>query len=207
MSGKDVFLQTINVSRETIDRLEGYEQLLRKWNTAINLVSPQSLDQIWTRHFLDSAQIFQLAPAECCSWMDIGSGGGFPGLIIAILAAEVRPNLGITLVESDRRKSAFLATVARTLGLSVQVCAERIETLSPAHCDVLSARALAPLVDLLGFATRHLANDGICLFSKGARWQDELADARKTWSFSVDDYASVTDKNAVILKVREPKHV
>lgn len=203
----EAFSAAVDVSRETLDRLTAYEALLRKWNVAINLVSPQTLSQVWTRHFLDSAQIFALGPDTARTWADLGSGGGFPGLVIAVLAAEKRPDLAVTLVESDRRKSAFLITAARELGLSVAVKSERIEALAPLQADILSARALAPLTDLLGFAERHLAPGGICLFPKGARWREELAPARERWSFQLDPHPSETESEAVILQIDGVKRV
>ncbi|HEY0275991.1 MAG TPA: 16S rRNA (guanine(527)-N(7))-methyltransferase RsmG [Paenirhodobacter sp.] len=206
MTGKTAFLRAVNVSRETSERLDLYEQLLKKWNVAINLVSQRSVEQIWERHFLDSAQIFELADGNAVSWVDIGSGGGFPGLVIAIMAAEKRHNLKVTLVESDRRKAAFLTTAVLALKLDVVVKADRAEAIPRANCDILSARALAPLSDLLGFADRHLAPNGACLFQKGARWREELAEARKSWSFSVEDHPSLTDGDAVILKLKDLSH-
>ncbi len=188
-----------NVSRETIRQLEAYESLLRKWTPRINLVSPGSLEVLWTRHFADSAQIFQLAPPSATHWADLGSGGGFPGLVIAILAAEARPGLRITLVESDQRKAAFLATAARALGLSVDILAHRIETLAPLHADVVSARALAPLDTLLGYAERHLVPGGVALFPKGATVGAELARALEHWRFSYQKEPSKTDAQGVVL--------
>jgi len=196
-----------DVSRETLERLETYETLLRKWNPAINLVSPQTLSQIWSRHFRDSAQIFDLASPSAKHWADLGSGGGFPGLVVAVLAKEFRPDMHVSLVESDQRKSAFLATVARTLDLPVQIHAKRIENIDPLRADVLSARALAPLAQLLGFADHHLATDGEMLFPKGARWRDEVAEAQKTWSFSHEAIQSQTDSEAVVLKIKGLKRV
>lgn len=207
MIGKEAFCAAIDVSRETLARLESYDATLRKWNAAINLVSPQTLDQLWTRHFLDSAQIFALMPATSLIWADLGSGGGFPGLVVAILAAEHRPDLRVTLVESDGRKAAFLATTANALGLSVAVKAQRIENVSPLNADVLSARALAPLTDLLGFAERHLSANGRCLFPKGMRWRDECAEAQKNWRFTYTPHRSATDPDAVILEVEGAQRV
>jgi len=203
----EAFRATVDVSRETLDRLIAYEALLRKWNAAINLVSPQTLSQVWTRHFLDSAQIFALGPETARHWADLGSGGGFPGLVIAVLAAEKRPDLAVTLVESDRRKSAFLMTAARELCVSVTVKSERIEVLAPLQADILSARALAPLTDLLGFAERHLAPGGTCLFPKGARWREELAQACERWSFHHNPHPSETESEAVILQIDGVKRV
>lgn len=188
-----------DVSRETLDRLQTYEALIRAWNPRINLVSASTLAALWTRHFGDSAQLFGLAPENARLWADLGSGGGFPGLVIAILAAEARPTLSVTLVESDQRKAAFLATAARTLGLSVVVRAERIETLPPLGADVLSARALAPLDTLLGYAERHLAPGGVALFPKGATVDAELAHALEHWRFSYQKEPSKTAADGVVL--------
>lgn len=191
-----------NVSRETSDRLAAYAALVRKWNPAINLVSRNSLDALEERHIRDSAQIFTLAPQGVGHWIDLGSGGGFPGLVVAILGAEFEPGMKVTLVESDMRKAAFLATVARELGLSAIVIPDRIEKVPAAGADALSARALAPLTALLGFAERHLATGGTALFPKGATHEAEIAEARATWSFDVETLASVTDPAAAVLRVR-----
>lgn len=207
MTEQDSFLALTNVSRETLDRLEAYEALLKKWNPAINLVSASTLTQIWSRHFLDSAQIFALAPTKAGQWADLGSGGGFPGLVVAVIAAEKAPDLSVTLVESDHRKAAFLMTTANALGLKVLVRTGRIEALPELSANVLSARALAPLGDLLGFAERHLGQGGTCLFSKGARWQDELKQAQEMWSFTYETHKSVTDPDAVVLKIEGVKRV
>ncbi len=188
-----------SVSRETILRLEEYEELIRRWNPRINLVSSGTLDDLWGRHFADSAQLLDLAPKRARLWADLGSGGGFPGLVIAILAAEARPELGITLVESDQRKAAFLATAARTLGLSVDVRPERIEGLPRIGADVLSGRALGPLDTLLRYAQRHLAADGVALFPKGARVDAELARALEHWRFSYQKEPSKTDTTGIVL--------
>ncbi|MDE3029387.1 MAG: 16S rRNA (guanine(527)-N(7))-methyltransferase RsmG [Paracoccaceae bacterium] len=188
-------------------RLDLYSALLEKWNPVINLVSKSTLAETWTRHFLDSAQIFDLCPQNAQSWADLGSGGGFPGLVIAILGAERVPNLRVTLVESDVRKATFLNTVAREVGVSVAIRPDRIESLPPLASDVLSARALAPLDQLLSFAARHLAAGGVALFPKGASYADELAKARENWAFSVEETQSKTDPNAVILGIKGFAHV
>lgn len=200
-------LAGLDVSRETLERLEAYDALLNKWNPAINLVSPATLTQLWTRHFLDSAQLFDLAGNREGLWADLGSGGGFPGLVLAILAKEKRPGQKFVLVESDRRKSTFLMTVARELGLAVDVRAQRIEAVEPLQAEVLSARALASLDRLLGFAARHLASSGLAVFPKGASWREELAEAEKNWSFSVQTHPSLTDPEAAILTFSEVSRV
>lgn len=193
----------LDVSRETNERLKAYEALLRKWNAKINLVSRTTLDDIWSRHFLDSAQLYALAPAGARHWADLGSGGGFPGLVAAVLAAGEGRDLTMTLVESDQRKAAFLAAAGRELGLKLDVRAERIERLPPLAADVVSARALAPLTDLLGFAERHLGAGGMALFPKGATYAEELTSAERAWRFSVDTIPSKTDPLAVVLSVTE----
>ena len=189
----------VSVSRETLARLEAYEVLLRKWNPAINLVSPRSLDELWSRHIVDSAQLFALIRPQAGVWADLGSGGGFPALVVAALARELAPALEVILVESDRRKSAFLMTVIRELDLKARVIAERIETVAPLGADFLSARALAPLSMLLTFSERHLARGGICVFPKGESWRDELAEVDKSWSFELECHPSETDSAAQIL--------
>ena len=190
------------VSRETMARLEIYDKLLAKWNPAINLVAKSTLADVWSRHFLDSAQIFALAPQKALHWVDLGSGGGFPGLVVAILALEQRPELRVTLVESDQRKATFLRTVAREVGAAVIVESVRVEQLTPQNADILSARALAPLAQLCGFAERHLAHSGTGIFLKGANAQQEIDEALALWRFEVQKTISKTDPSAVILTVQ-----
>ncbi len=190
-----------DVSRETSERLALFELLVRKWNPAINLVARSTLDDLRGRHFIDSAQIFDLAPTTARRWADLGSGGGFPGMIVAILAATERPHLSVTLVESDQRKAAFLAAAVRELGISVEILAARIEAIPPLGADTLSARALAPLGTLLVHAARHLAPDGIAIFPKGANHQAELDQALEHWAFSYQKEPSKTDAAGVILTI------
>ncbi len=192
----------LDVSRETIQALERYEALVRRWTPAINLVAKSTVPAIWPRHILDSAQLFALAPATCLRWADLGSGGGFPGVVVAVLAKELRPAMHVTLVESDLRKATFLREAVRELELPASVISERIESLTPLHADVLSARALASLSDLLGFAERHLTQDGVCLFPKGERFADEINDARIAWDFDIDVQPSLSDGKAAILVIR-----
>lgn len=188
-----------DVSRETSELLARFEVLIRKWNPVINLVARSTLDDLRNRHFLDSVQVFDLAPASAAHWADLGTGGGFPGMIVAILASIERPDLSVTLVESDQRKAAFLATVARELAISVEVLPARIEALPPLQADILSARALAPLDTLLAHAERHLAPDGTAIFPKGANHQVELDQALEHWTFSYQKEPSKTDAAGVIL--------
>lgn len=191
----------LDVSRETSDRLNHYEGLLKKWNKAINLVSPSTISEARSRHFIDSAQIYGLASQDWKIWCDLGSGGGFPGLVVAIIAAEKNPNGMVTLVESDQRKAAFLRTVARETGVNATVISKRIEAIDPLKADVLSARALAPLPMLLEFCQQHLSENGQALFPKGATWQQEVAEARQAWSFSHQVHTSIVDSSSVILSI------
>lgn len=192
-----------DVSRETAGRLEEYAALLRAWNPKINLVSRQTLADLETRHFADSAQLLALAPPDATTWADLGSGGGFPGLVIAILATEARPALGVTLVESDQRKAVFLRTVAQRTGTSVTVLADRIEAVPPLGTDVLSARALAPLATLLDHASRHLRPGGTALFPKGAAWRAEVDEALERWRFRCENLGSATSADGAILRIGE----
>lgn len=191
----------LNVSRETSQRLEVFESLIAKWNPRINLVSRNSLDNLRHRHIADSIQVFRIAPAGA-HWLDLGSGGGFPGLIAAILAIEERPDLKVTLIESDQRKAAFLRTAAREVGVSCTVLSERIENVAPLGVNILTARALASLSDLLGFAALHLDAGGTALFSKGVTWEKELESARQQWCFDVDVVESQTMPGAAILRIK-----
>jgi 16S rRNA (guanine527-N7)-methyltransferase len=192
---------SLDVSRETRGRLEVFADTLRKWQPRINLVSHGTLPDLWQRHIADSVQIFALRPHGASHWADLGTGGGFPGLVVAILAAEAAPDLRVSLVESDRRKAAFLAAAARAAGVRPEIHAERIEKLAPLGADVLSARALAPLPELLSHAQRHLAPGGRALFPKGASHEAELAAALASWRFRVQKHPSRTDPAGVILAV------
>ncbi len=192
----------LDVSRETFEALEAFVALVEKWTPAINLVSKSAVRNLWERHIIDSAQLFVFCSPSAKRWIDIGSGGGFPGLVIAILAKEALPNLKVTLVESDQRKATFLRQAAQSLELSVAVLSNRIESVAPLEADVISARALAPLGELLHLVDGHLCHDGVALFPKGARHADELDEARKDWRFDVTAHPSISDPAAAILEIR-----
>lgn len=187
-----------DVSRETYDKLRAFEELVRKWTQRINLVSRADANAIWERHIVDSVQVFDLAP-DSGDWLDIGSGGGFPGIIVAILS----DGRDLTLMESDKRKCTFLRTAIRELDLTATVLTERIEEAPPQCADVLSARALTDLSGLLAFAERHLAPGGVALFPKGQRWQDEVAKAQEKWGFQYEAIPSITNPAASVLKIKE----
>jgi 16S rRNA (guanine527-N7)-methyltransferase len=186
--------------------LQAFAGLVLKWNRQINLISRASEAEIWQRHILDSAQLFPLAPDHAKLWLDIGSGGGFPGLVIAILAHHRRPAMEVVLVESDKRKAAFLRQAARTLGLSCRIRAERVESLPPMKADVLSARALAPLAELLGYAARLVAPGGVMIFPKGERAEEEIREACQDWRFGVERIQSATSHAASVLKLTDVHH-
>jgi 16S rRNA (guanine527-N7)-methyltransferase len=186
----------MNVSRETLDI---YQDLLCKWSRKINLVSAQTLKDAGSRHFDDFLQDAALCPVGAETWVDLGSGGGFPGAVVAMALKD--RDLAVTLVESDQRKSAFLRTVSRETGVPFKVITGRIEEIEPLEADVVSARALAPLEVLLGFMERHAKPDGIGLFMKGSTWQSEVEIARKKWRFTLKAHTSVTHPDAAILEI------
>jgi 16S rRNA (guanine527-N7)-methyltransferase len=192
------FAEKVNVSRETLDRLQSYADLLIKWQKSINLVGGDTLNDLWRRHFWDAAQLAPLVPPDTRVIMDFGSGAGFPGLVLAIML-----DVEVNLVESSGKKVAFLREAARICDARVKLHQGRIEKLSLPKSDLITARALAPLTQLLEFATPHLEPHGICLFLKGARAEEELTEATKKQSMMVERIQSATDPNGVILSIRE----
>jgi len=192
----------LDVSRETMADLEAFAALVVKWTPKINLIARGTIDVIWDRHIIDSVQLYRFAPDTFVTWVDIGSGGGFPGIVMAILGKTRQPRARFVLIESDQRKATFLKSAARELSLPVTVLAGRVENIAPQDADVVSARALAPLSGLLSLTQRHLNADGIALFHKGRRAQQEVADARKNWSFELEDHPSITDPVARILAIQ-----
>lgn len=197
----DLDIPGLDVSRETLSRLEQFAGLVAKWTRRINLVAAASLPHIWGRHIRDSAQLVLIPDRPPDRWLDLGSGGGFPGIVVAVLAAEIWPDARVTLVESDQRKAAFLRTAARELTLDVEVRAERAETMPPFFADVLSARALAPLSDLMGLAHRHLAPNGMAIFPKGRNAMAEVDAARRDWRFALAIRDSLTDHEGRLLRI------
>lgn len=191
----------LDVSCETRHRLGLYVDLLLKWTTRINLVAPSSVPHVWQRHILDSQQLFEYAPQSARHWLDLGSGGGLPGAVIAILAAEAAPDMRVTCVEADLRKAVFLRVVSRETGVEFGILASRIEEVAPQCADVVSARALAPLPDLLAYALPHLAPQGICLFPKGNRHLSEIESAQKDWQFELTSYSSKTNPSSAVLRI------
>lgn len=194
----------LDVSRETFEALWRFADLVRHWTQRINLISPGTVPQLWERHVLDSAQLyFQIKTARV--WVDLGSGGGFPGIVLAILARNTATRFH--LVESDQRKAAFLRKAASDMGLNVQIHAARAEQLVPLEADIVTARALAPLESLLPLVARHLAPNGIAILPKGVKAAEEIAQARTAWTFDLAQRASMTDPLAQILTFENLRHV
>ena len=194
------------VSRETKSALEEYQRLLLKWNKQLNLVAASTEADLWNRHIADSLQVFSIGPRTGL-WADLGTGAGLPGLVVAIAAKQEAPDLKVVLVESDRRKASFCREVVRKLDLKAEIVAARIEEAEPLHADVVSARALAPLSKLLGYAERHLGQGGMAIFPKGRSWQSELQESLANWRFDVETLPSETNPESVILKIGDLRRV
>lgn len=192
------FATVMGVSRETLERLSVYLDLLLRWQRAINLVGPATLADPWRRHLLDSAQLSHYLRADTGALYDLGSGAGLPGLVLAILGRA-----DVHLVESDRRKAQFLKEVVRSLDLDAEVHDERIENLPVECADVVTARALAPLPRLLDLAAPLLRPSSLCLFLKGRTASDELTEARKCWRMSSQAFPSLSDPSASVLQLRD----
>lgn len=192
------FQRATDVSRETLERLERYANLLVKWQASINLVGRSTIPDLWARHMLDSAQLFPLLPGGTRSLVDFGSGAGFPGLVLACMGVP-----DVHLVESDTRKATFLREAARVAGVAVTVHAARIESVPSFTADVVTARALAPVAQLLSYAEPFLAPGTTCLFLKGQNVEAELTEAYEIWQMSTERFPSRTEADASILRLRE----
>lgn len=196
------FVSQTSVSHETLERLTIYANELYRWNKAINLVSRNSLTQVWRRHFLDSWQVLRSQADLDRRWVDLGSGGGFPGLVLAACGVA-----DLTLVESDIRKCTFLREVARKMGVSVTVLTKRVEECDPLDADVISARGFAPLPRLLEYAAPHLKTGGHLRLLKGQDVESELTEATKYWKFTVDRHPSLSDAGGTILTIKDVDRV
>jgi 16S rRNA (guanine527-N7)-methyltransferase len=202
--GPEDFAEKTGVSRETLARLKAYVDVLRDWNTRHNLVSAKSLDDVWRRHVWDSAQLVQYLPPYVKTVADLGSGAGFPGLVLAEL---LRGRASVILFEATRKKADFLEAAALRMGLNVGIQNVRIEASRHETVDVVTARALAPLDKLLGYAQQMAARHTVCLFLKGQSLASELTEAHKSWRMKTLQHPSATDPSGVILEVRELRHV
>lgn len=196
--GPEDFLTVSGVSRETLGKLQTYADLLVKWQARINLIGPKTVPDLWRRHMLDSAQLLPLLPANTQTVVDMGSGAGFPGLVLAICGVPK-----VHLIESDQRKAAFLREAARVVGVPVTVHNDRVEALEPFEADVLTARALAPVAQLLELGHRFIGPKTVCLFLKGQNVEVELTEAHKMWSMHVERQPSQSDAAATVLRLSE----
>lgn len=197
------FAEASGVSRETLARFEAYAAVLQQWSARINLVGRGTLDDLWRRHFLDSAQLVPLLPSVARSLVDLGSGGGFPGLVLALLGVP-----GVELIEADVRKCAFLREAARITDTPVTIRNSRIESVPGHPVDVVTARACAPLGRLLLLGERFIAPHTQCLLLKGERVDEELTAARVGWTMTGTCHPSRSDPSGVVLSLervsREP---
>ena len=199
---KNLFLKSFNVSRETLIGFCEYESLLLKWNRKINLISKNTLTDIWNRHFLDSGQIIKHVDASRKRWIDIGSGAGFPGLVIALLLRDRKIDCELILVEKNTKKVFFLNEVVRKLDLNVKVVNDDIGALEPLKADILTARAFSELNYLIQIAHIHRADKGICLFLKGKNYRFELDKTLNYWFFDYDVVDSLSNPSGKIIRVK-----
>lgn len=200
--GPTEFAQEFNVPRGTIARLERYAELLTEWQARMNLVGPATLPDVWTRHFADSAQLSRIIPAGTL-WLDMGAGGGFPGLVLAAMQWG-----RFVLVDSIAKKCRFLETVQQELALTdVSILNARVEQLPTLGVDVATARAAAPLVTLFDWGIRHVRPGGQFVFPKGRRWEEEVGAARTKFRFDLEVFPSMTDPDARVLVARNLKRL
>ena len=196
------FAAAAGVSRETLARLEKYDALLLDWSARMNLVARATLPDRWRRHFLDSAQLFPLIPAGATTLADLGSGAGFPGLVLAAMGEE--RGLHVTLVEATRKKAAFLSAAAEAMRLkNVSVIPERLESITISPPDVIVARAFARLEKLLAYAREIAGEKTVCFFLKGQDIEVELTETAKSWHIEATNYPSATSAGSTILAVRQ----
>ena len=200
---KTDIIESLNVSRETINSLSEYEALLCKWNRKINLVSPNTLADLWVRHFLDCGQIINHVDASGKKWVDVGTGAGFPGLVVAVLLRDRKIDCDIILVEKNTKKVFFLNEVIRKLNLNVKVVNNNIDTIEPLNADILTARAFSELKNLIGLSTRHRKERGVSLFLKGENYRLELDKTLNYWFFDYDVFDSLSNSAGKIIRVKK----
>ena len=179
-------MQKYDVSRETLLKLRAYEASLQEWQNKFNLVSKSSLEDAWNRHFIDSMQLFKYIPQSVQSLYDFGSGAGFPGMVLAIMAAE---------------KTPYLKHVSEICSVNVEIFNQRIESLPKNKVDVVTSRAMTSLSDLLGYAYPFCKKETVCIFPKGKKHQEEIDEAKKHWQFECQIHPSETSSEGVILVI------
>ncbi|MDR3451045.1 MAG: 16S rRNA (guanine(527)-N(7))-methyltransferase RsmG [Alphaproteobacteria bacterium] len=198
-SEESAFRQLFVVPHETIHRLNTYKDLLITWNEKFNLVAKSTLPHIWLRHFTDSAQLMAYIPDTALTLADMGAGAGFPGLVLAIMAQDLKKPLHVHSIEATNKKADFLQSVVDELHLPVTIHRKRIEDIRDLKADVITARALKALPDLLVYANYLTHKDSICIFPKGQNAAEELTQARKYWTFAADTHTSRSDDTGSIL--------
>jgi len=205
-SDKKEFVKCYKPSTILYSRLELYADILLKWQSRINLVSNASIKNLWHRHFLDSIQLFELIDKNKHTLVDLGSGAGFPGLVLALMFLECG-GPKVHLIEVNKRKADFLHEVTDLLGVDVIVHSKRIERIEMFKADLITSRALAPLDRLIGLSQKFLKSDSVCLFHKGEKYKEELLMAKKHWSMKVDPIISITSDKSRILKISKVEKI
>lgn len=198
---RDDFKSHFPVSHETMDKLDKYAKYLEEWSAKFNLVSRSTLPHIWSRHFIDSAQLVNSIPVGSKLTADMGSGAGFPGLVLSIMGVP-----GVHLIEATGKKANFLREVIQELKLDAVVVQQRVEEIRNIRADVITARALSPLPELLKLAHRLAKDDSICLFLKGKNADSELTESEKNWTFECDKLPSLSDNSGSVLILRDLKY-
>lgn len=201
ISEKEQFIKLTQAPREAVEKLDLYAELLGEWNQKFNLVAPSTIPHTWSRHFLDSAQLSPMIPKDAGILADLGSGAGFPGLVLSIVGIG-----HIHLIESTGKKADFLRTVIEKLNLNAVVHQCRVEDLENFKADIITARALAPLKDLLFLASPLAKKNTICLFLKGQKADVELTEAKKYWMFDCVKTQSLSDASGSVLAIRNLKY-
>ena len=193
---------TYNVSRETFSKLELYHDSLLEWQNKFNLVSKNSIDDAWNRHFIDSIQLVKYIPENAKTLLDMGSGAGFPGMVLAILFSDKTPYLKTTLVESINKKTLYLNHVKEITSTDVEIINGRVEQIKNRKFDVVSSRAMTSLVDLLEYAYPLSNKKGVCIFPQGKRWNEEIKVAKNKWNFDFEAFDSETSEEGKILLIK-----
>ncbi len=192
-------MEKYNVSRETFLKLKEYENLLIEWQAKFNLVSNSTLDDAWNRHFWDSVQLFKYIPDSAKVLYDFGSGAGFPGMVLAIMANEKTPYLKVKLIESTGKKTMYLNEVKQKTSTNVEIINDRIENIKPEKADVITSRAMASLVKLLEYTKGFCSKKTICIFPKGRKYQEEIDEARKKFNFDCQIFDSEVSSEGKVL--------
>jgi 16S rRNA (guanine527-N7)-methyltransferase len=192
-----------NVSRETIDNLKLFQNMVLEWNKKFNLISKSSEKNIWERHIVDSLQLCQFININQETLYDFGSGAGFPGIVLAIAGKQSFPNLKITLIESVGKKVLFLKEVDKVLDLNLNIINDRIENIKLPKADIISSRAMASLEKLLEYAKPFCSEKTILVFPKGEKWQEEIDKAKENWVFNYKSTQSITNNKGCILSINK----